>query len=64
MYINHLFYADNSVILAPSPEALQNLLDYCDIFAKENELTYTTTKSYCMATMGQSFNYTYICAGW
>ena len=42
VYINHVFCADESVILAPSPLALQLLLNYCDTFAKDNELVYNT----------------------
>ena len=36
VYINKLFYADDYVILAPSPLAHKLLLDYCDTFAKDN----------------------------
>ena len=27
--MNHMFYADDSVLLAPSPRALQKLFDIC-----------------------------------
>ena len=37
VYINHLFHTD-SVIFATSLLALELLLDYCDTFAKDNEL--------------------------
>ena len=28
--VNHLFYADDSVLIAPSPMALKQLIDVCD----------------------------------
>ena len=36
MNFNHLFYADDSVLLAPSPHALQELLDICVKYAECN----------------------------
>ena len=48
---NHLFYADDSVILAPTPLALQKLLNICDDFAKTNELMYNTKKTFCMGIL-------------
>ena len=50
-YINHLFYADDSVIMAPSPSALQSLIDICESFANEHELTYNCTKTVCMTIL-------------
>ena len=47
-FINHLFYADDSVIMAPSKESLQRLLDVCDEFALQVELKYNTKKTFCM----------------
>ena len=38
--VNHLFYADDAVLLAPSPSAMQKLLAICDKFASEHELVY------------------------
>ena len=49
--INHLFYADDSVILAPTPQALQKLLEICENYAKDVELLFNTKKSFCMAIM-------------
>ena len=49
MPINHLQYADDSVILAPTPNALQKLLDICGNFALEVELMYNIKKTVCMA---------------
>jgi len=49
--VNHLFYADDSVILAPTPQALQKLLHICESFANDVELEYNTKKTFCMAVL-------------
>ena len=46
--INHLSYADDMVIMAPSVRALQKLLDLCSEFANEHDIIYNTNKSVCM----------------
>lgn len=38
--VNHLFYADDSMLLAPTARGLQKLLDICSKYAKENELIF------------------------
>ena len=48
---NHLFYADDSVLLAPSPSALQKLINICDAYATDVELTYNTKKTVCMSIL-------------
>ncbi len=48
VYINHMFYADDSVLLAPSPLALQKMLDICYEYFCEFELKYNVKKSVCM----------------
>jgi hypothetical protein len=45
---NHLIYADDTVLLAPSPNALQRLIDECNLFAKCNDLIYNVKKSKVM----------------
>ena len=60
MWINHLFYADDSVILAPTPNALQALLDICDNFANEFEITYNTKKTFCMYVKPKWFKGIYV----
>ena len=45
---NHFMYADDSVICAPSPTALQNLLNICETFAQENNIVYNVKKTVCM----------------
>ena len=45
---NHLFYADDAVILSPSAKGLQKLLTTCENFAKNNEIIFNPNKTYCM----------------
>ena len=54
VWINHLFYADDSVLLAPSPHALQTLLNICTSFANLCELTYNTKKTFCVCIKPRS----------
>lgn len=53
---NHLFYADDSVLLAPSPDSLQKLIYICDKYAKQYELSFNVekTKSMCFKPKGLS----------
>ena len=46
--VNHLLYADDSVLLAPTPQALQKLLNICEQYAADVELLYNTKKTFCM----------------
>jgi len=46
---NHVNYADDSVLLAPTPEALQKLINVCQAFALRNDMMYNVTKSLCLA---------------
>jgi len=48
VFINHLMYADDTVLLAPSPAALQKLIDCCLIFAKSNDMIFNSKKTVCM----------------
>lgn len=45
---NHLQYADDSVILAPSPNALQKLVNICENFAQRYDMLYNEKKTFCM----------------
>ena len=49
--VNHLLYADDSVILAPTPCALQELLKICENYANNVELVYNTKKTFCINVM-------------
>ena len=46
--INSLSYADDMVLLAPTVEALQQLLDVCQAYAAQHDMLYNTTKTECM----------------
>ena len=48
VFYNHLFYADDSVLIAPSPVALQKLINICDDYATRNDILYNTKKTVCM----------------
>ena len=46
--INHLMYADDLVVFAPSAKGLQQLLNICDVFGKNNDIIYNCNKSKLM----------------
>ena len=48
MSLNHVVYADDMVVLAPSAKALQEILDTCHEFAQSRDITYNKTKTVCM----------------
>ena len=45
---NHLIYADDTVLIAPSARALQTLLNHCDEFSKNCDIIYNSKKTVCM----------------
>ena len=45
MIINHLFYADDLVLLCPSQRGLQELLEICEMYAAEHDIIFNTKKS-------------------
>ena len=49
MCMNHLFYADDAVLLAPTPGSLQELIDICQTYALANDMSYNFKKSLCTA---------------
>ena len=55
VYMNHLMYADDLVLIAPSVRALQVLLGYCDSFAQDNDVKYNTKKTVCMLVRPKEF---------
>jgi len=48
VYVNRLVYADDTVLIAPSPSALQRLINYCAQFAASNDIFYNLKKTKCM----------------
>ena len=51
---NHLLYADDSVLLAPSPRAMQSLINLCSKFATEKYLVYNRKKTKIMMLVPNS----------
>jgi len=54
--INHLNYADDTIILAPTIFALQELLDLCVDYAKDVGILYNLKKTKCMYFKPKSYN--------
>ena len=48
VYVNHLMYADDTVLIAPSYAALQQLIDCCCNFAVDNNIIFNSEKTVCM----------------
>ena len=46
--VNHVMYADDICLMAPSPAALQKLINICYDFGLQNNLTFNSSKSFCM----------------
>lgn len=55
MIVNHLMYADDLVILAPSLKGLQKLLDVCCDFAVEHDIIFNIRKSHGMKFLPKDF---------
>ena len=53
--VNHLVYADDMVILAPSPRALQQLLNICNDYAIKYDISYNVKKTKCMCVRPKLF---------
>ena len=45
LIINHLFYADDLVLMCPSHRGLQDLLKICEKYASEHDIIFNTKKS-------------------
>ena len=58
--VNHLCYADDMVLLAPSKRGLQRLLDVCGNYALEHDIIYNTDKSYCMISWPKRFLFKFV----
>ncbi len=57
---NHLVYADDTVLLAPSPTALQKLIDICVTFADSHCLLYNKKKTKYMCIKPTNLKRLYI----
>ena len=45
VYVNHLMYADDTVLIAPSYAALQKLIDCCCNMAVDNNIIFNSEKN-------------------
>ena len=48
LIINHLMYADDLVVFAPSAKGLQKLLDVCIDYGQNHDIIYNSLKSNLM----------------
>lgn len=55
--INHLCYADDMVLLSPTPQGLQKLLDVCANYAATHDILFNTKKTVCMALLPNLFKH-------
>ena len=46
---NHVFYADDLILISPSTKGLSKLLGVCEIFANRNHMIFNPKKSQCMS---------------
>ena len=46
--VSHVMYADDICLMAPSPAALQKLINVCYDFSVQNTLLFNSSKSFCM----------------
>ena len=56
--INHLSYADDMVLLAPSVRALKLLLSICELYALLHDIIYNTEKTECMICLPKKCKFT------
>ena len=59
-FVNHLMYADDSCLIAPSPSGLQKLIKICELYADDNHIIYNEKKTKCMCFKPKSFKYLHI----
>ena len=51
--VNHLLYADDLVVFAPSISGLRELLKVCDVFADSHDIKYNPNKSQVLISRGK-----------
>ena len=51
--VNHLLYADDLVVFAPSISGLRELLKACDVFADSHDIKYNPNKSQVLISRGK-----------
>ena len=58
--VNHLYYADDAVLLAPTVSSLQILVGICEAYAVKCEITYSVKKSVCCAFVPNTYSDLYL----
>ena len=53
--INNLCYADDMVLISPSAQGLQHLINVCSLYADEHDIIYNESKTQCMSVIPRSF---------
>ena len=53
--MNHVMNADDICLIAPSPAALQKLIDICYDFSIQNDLSFNFSKLYCIVFKPKSY---------
>jgi hypothetical protein len=56
-FIGTLAYADDTVLLAPSPTALRKMLEICYMYALDYNVCFNTKKSKCLIIAPYSQHY-------
>ena len=54
--INHIMYADDLCLLAPSAKLLQCLINICSKYASDHDIVYNVKKAVCMLVKSNKFN--------
>ena len=52
-----LSYADDIILLSPSYRGMQNMLDICDVFAKEHFIQFDAKKSHTLIFKSNCYKY-------
>jgi len=62
--INSLSYADDMVLLAPTADALQDLINVCQVYGAKHDIVYNTTKTECMVVPPAHSKVNYLKSAW
>ena len=55
--VNHLCYADDMMLLSPTPHGLQKLVNICAVYADNHDILFNTKKTVCMAILPSLFKH-------
>lgn len=56
IYFNHLFYADDLCLLAPSAIALQKMINICNLYGTEHDIVFNPVKSVSLVFKPPRYN--------